>query len=56
MIHVCSLARLNDTVKTTGARHVVTLSGIRTMYRRRGVAENHLRLQMHDITEPAEGQ
>jgi predicted protein tyrosine phosphatase len=25
MIHVCSLARLHDTVRETGARHVVTL-------------------------------
>ena len=25
MIHVCSLARLHDTVEATGARHVVTL-------------------------------
>ena len=25
MIRICSLARLNDTVATTGARHVVTL-------------------------------
>jgi hypothetical protein len=25
MIHVCSLARLHDTVAATGARHVVSL-------------------------------
>jgi hypothetical protein len=25
MIHVCSLARLQQTVEATGARHVVTL-------------------------------
>ena len=25
MIHVCSLARLHDTVTDTGARHIVTL-------------------------------
>jgi predicted protein tyrosine phosphatase len=25
MIHVCSLARLHDTVEATGASHVVTL-------------------------------
>ena len=25
MIHVCSLARLHETVEATGARHVVTL-------------------------------
>ena len=25
MIHVCSLARLHDTVNETGARHIVTL-------------------------------
>ena len=27
MIHVCSLARLNETITATGARHVVTLLG-----------------------------
>ena len=25
MIHVCSLARLHETVKTTGAHHIVTM-------------------------------
>ena len=58
MIHVCSLARLNDTVKTTGARHVVTLLGIEDRVPLPpGVdARDYLRLHMHDITEPAEGQ
>ena len=27
MIHVCSLARLHETVEDTGARHVVSLIG-----------------------------
>ena len=41
MIHVCSLARLHDTVAETGARHIVTLLRIvdrvqRPAHRRRG--------------------
>jgi predicted protein tyrosine phosphatase len=58
MIHVCSLARLNDTVTATGARHVVTLLGIEDhVPLPPGVdARDYLRLHMHDITEPADGQ
>src|SRR5262245_31572793 len=58
MIHVCSLARLNDTVTATGARHVVTLLGIEDhVPLPPGVDPNgYLRLHMHDITEPADGQ
>jgi predicted protein tyrosine phosphatase len=58
MIHVCSLARLNDTVKATGARHVVTLLGIEDhVPLPPGVgAGDYLRLHMHDITEPSDGQ
>ena len=54
MIHVCSLARLNDTVKATGARHVVTLLGIEDhVPLPPGVdPRDYLRLHMHDITEP----
>ena len=57
MIHVCSLARLHDTVRDTGAGHVVTLiKDISLVHRPASVlAENHLLLDMDDIAEPIEG-
>ena len=57
MIHVCSLARLHDTVRDTGARHVVTLIKDVTLVHRPAtiVPENHLLLDMDDIAEPIEG-
>jgi predicted protein tyrosine phosphatase len=57
MIHVCSLARLHDTVRETGARHVVTLIKDITLVHRPDqiMAENHLLLDMDDITDDIEG-
>jgi len=57
MIHVCSFARLHATVKTTGARHLVTLLGADDRVERPpGVPKgNHLFLRMHDISEPMDG-
>jgi predicted protein tyrosine phosphatase len=57
MIHVCSLARLHDTVDQTGARHVVTLMKDVAMVRRpdRVSAQNHLLLDMDDITCEMDG-
>jgi predicted protein tyrosine phosphatase len=57
MIHVCSLARLQQTVEQTGARHVVTLLKDTDLVQRPGgiVSENHLILGMDDITGPLEG-
>ena len=57
MIHVCSLARLHETVEETGARHVVTLLGNEdNVLRPHGVPEaNHLWLRMHDIATPLGG-
>jgi predicted protein tyrosine phosphatase len=57
MIHVCSLARLHDTVGETGARHVVTLIKDITLVRRPHgiIADNHLMLDMDDISDPIEG-
>jgi len=59
MIHVCSLARLHETIEDTGARHVVTLLGDgdgHRMLRPLGVPPaNHLWLRLHDITEPMDG-
>jgi len=57
MIHVCSLARLHDTVRETGARHVVTLIKDTTLvHRPAGIApENHLLLDMDDINDHIDG-
>ena len=57
MIHVCSLARLQEIVDDTGARHVVSLIGDEAMVSRPdGVApENYLRLRLHDISAPLDG-
>src|ERR1051325_1143437 len=57
MIHVCSLARLHDTVRETGARHVVTLiKDVSLVHRPATVlAENHLLLDMDDIVDHIEG-
>jgi predicted protein tyrosine phosphatase len=57
MIHVCSLARLHDTVRETGARHVVTLIKDITLVHRPSevAAENHLMLDMDDISEHIDG-
>ena len=57
MIHVCSLARLHDTVADTGARHVVSLIGDEAnLVRPQSVAaENHLWLRLHDISAPLDG-
>ena len=57
MIHVCSLARLHDTVRETGARHVVTLiKDISLVHRPSSIApENHLMLDMDDINDPIDG-
>jgi predicted protein tyrosine phosphatase len=57
MIHVCSLARLHETVDGTGARHVITLLKHTDRVERPGsiVEANHLILGMDDIAVPMEG-
>ena len=57
MIHVCSLARLHETVEDTGARHIVSLLADEDRIDRpRGVVqENHLWLRLHDISTPLDG-
>lgn len=57
MIHVCSLAKLHDTVRETGARHVVTLiKDISLVHRPASIlAENHLLLDMDDIVDHIDG-
>src|SRR5271156_1371486 len=57
MIHVCSLARLHETVEGTGARHVVSLIGDDANLVRPAqvTPENHLWLRLHDISTPLDG-
>jgi predicted protein tyrosine phosphatase len=57
MIHVCSLARLHETVEEIGARHVVSLLGDEAAIQRPPciAPENHLWLRLHDISTPLDG-
>ena len=57
MIHVCSLAALPDTVKATGASHVLTvMAKVDQVVRPESVLEaNHLKVSMDDITEQIDG-
>ena len=57
MIHVCSLARLHDTVAETGARHIITLlkTTDRVLRPECVAPDNHLILCMDDIPEPMNG-
>src|SRR6202789_4356902 len=57
MIHVCSLAALPETVKATGASHVLTvMANVHQVQRPESVLEaNHLKVQMDDITEQMDG-
>jgi predicted protein tyrosine phosphatase len=57
MIHVCSLARLQNTIAETGARHIVTLLRLSDRVARPAhiAPENHLVLNMDDISDPQEG-
>jgi predicted protein tyrosine phosphatase len=57
MIHVCSLARLHETVDDTGATHIVTLLADEDRILRPATVleENHLWLRLHDITLPMIG-
>jgi predicted protein tyrosine phosphatase len=57
MIHVCSLARLYQTVEKTGARHIISLlKDISLVERPAAVdAKNHLHIDVDDITCPVDG-
>ena len=57
MIHVCSLARLHETVDETGALHVVTLlkNSDRVARPQTVLEANHLILGMDDICEAMDG-
>ncbi len=57
MIHVCSLAALPETVRRTGASHVLTvMANVEQVARPDTIlAENHLKVSMDDINEELEG-
>jgi predicted protein tyrosine phosphatase len=57
MIHVCSLAALPETVRLTGASHVLTvMANVEQVVRPVSVLPaNHLRIAMDDITEELDG-
>lgn len=57
MIHVCSLAALPETVKATGASHILTvMANVDQVQRPASVLEvNHLKVSMDDITEQMDG-
>ena len=57
MLHVCSLAALSDTVRATGASHVLTvMANVEQVQRPVSVLPaNHLKVSMDDITEVMDG-
>ena len=57
MLHVCSLAALPETVRSTGASHILTvMANVDQVQRPASVLEaNHLRVQVDDITEQMDG-
>ena len=57
MIHVCSLAALPETVRLTGASHVLTvMANVDQVARPASVLPaNHLKVAMDDITEQMDG-
>jgi predicted protein tyrosine phosphatase len=57
MIHVCSLAKLEETVGRTGAERVLSLLAAGTEVTRPAsiLGENHLHLVMHDIAVAQDG-
>ena len=57
MLHVCSLAALPETVRATGASHILTvMANVDQVQRPASVLEaNHLKVQMDDITEQIDG-
>ena len=57
MIHVCSLAALPETVRLTGASHVLTVMGKVDQVQRpvSVLPANHLKVAVDDITEPMDG-
>ena len=56
-LHICSLARVNETIRATGARSLVTLLNVETLVARPAEIdpERHLYIRIGDITEPLDG-
>lgn len=56
-IYVCPLSRLAETVSASGASHILTLINENTAVVRPSHIDeqNHFRVGIHDICEPAEG-
>lgn len=56
-LHICSLAKLHETVEKTGAKQIVTLLSDGTPIKRPEsiLPERHLQLITSDITAPMEG-
>jgi predicted protein tyrosine phosphatase len=56
-LHVCSLARVAETVRATGARSLVTLINLDTLVSRPAEIDpdRHLFIGMSDIVEPLDG-
>jgi predicted protein tyrosine phosphatase len=56
-LHVCSLARVTETVRATGARSLVTLINLETLVSRPAEIgpDRHLFVRMSDIVEPLDG-
>jgi predicted protein tyrosine phosphatase len=56
-LHICSLSRVTETVRATGARSLVTLLNVETLVSRPAEIdpERHLFIGMSDISEPLDG-
>jgi predicted protein tyrosine phosphatase len=56
-LHVCSLARVAETVRATGARSLITLINLDTLVSRPAEIDpdRHLFMGMSDIVEPLDG-
>jgi predicted protein tyrosine phosphatase len=56
-LHVCSLSRVAETVRVTGARSLVTLINVDTLVARPAEIDpqRHLFIGMSDISEPLDG-
>src|SRR5437762_5276902 len=57
MLHICSLAALPETVRATGASHILTvMANVDQVLRPASILEaNHLKVSMDDITEQMDG-
>ena len=56
-LHVCPLSRVPETLKRSGARHLMTLINRQTMLETPAgiAAANHLKLAINDISAPQDG-